>query len=103
MAERCGSGAGEAGGQIVPPMKLVDVRPDYPEGLQAAGITGEVTLLAVIGADGTVREVTRVSSPHPDLERLAGDAVRQWEFAPAYLNCTPVELEMQVTVRFGAK
>jgi TonB family protein len=103
VAERCAGGAGEAGGQIVPPMKLVDVRPDYPEALKAAGIAGEVTLQAVIGADGTVRDVTRVSAPHPDLERLAIEAVRQWEFTPAYLNCTPVELEMQVTVKFAGK
>ena len=104
-SERCGGGApaGEAGGQIVPPMKLVDVRPDYPEALKAAGVAGVVTLNAVIGTDGTVRDVTVVSSPHSDLERLASEAVRQWEFTPTYLNCTAIDVEMRVTVAFGAK
>ena len=104
-SERCGGGtpAGEAGGQIVPPLKLIDVRPDYPETLRAAGIAGVVTLDAVIGTDGTVGDVTVVSSPHSDLERLASEAVRQWEFSPTYLNCTAIEVEMRVTVSFVAK
>jgi len=102
-SERCGGGeaAGEGGGELLPPLKLVDVRPAYPEGLKAAGVAGVVTLDAVIGADGGVHDVTVVSSAHRDLERLAIDAVRQWEFSPTYLNCVPIDVEMRVTIRFA--
>ena len=101
-SEKCAAGptAGELGGQILPPVKLTHVRPDYPESLQAAGIGGVVTLHALIGTDGTVREVTGISSPHPDLERAAIDAVHGWQFSTTYLNCTPVEVPMRVTVNF---
>jgi protein TonB len=84
----------------VPPLKVIDVRPQYPEALKTAGIAGVVTLVAVIGTDGTVREVTVLSSPHPDLEKAAADAVRKWEFSTTYLNCTPIEVSMRVTVNF---
>jgi TonB family protein len=98
----CGDATGgDIGGQIVPPLKLTHVRPEYPETLRAAGIAGTVTLDALIGTDGVVRDVKVVSSPHPELERLATDAVRQWEFSTTFLNCTPVEVPMRVTVRFA--
>ncbi len=101
-SEKCGGGAtgDDVGGQIVPPLKVIDVRPEYSEALKAAGIAGVVTLDALIGTDGTVREVTVLSSPHPDLEKAAADAVRKWEFTTTYLNCTPVEVAMRVTVNF---
>jgi TonB family protein len=58
---------------------------------------------ALIGTDGTVREVHVISSPHPDLDRAATDAVRQWEFTPTILNCTPIEVRMNVTAAFVAR
>ena len=102
---RCSSGASPEpiGGNIMAPMKLVDVRPTYPEALQAAGIGGVVTMEALIGTDGTVRDVTPISSPHPELERAAMDAVRQWEFSTTFLNCMPIEVKMKVTANFVAQ
>jgi TonB family protein len=55
---------------------------------------------ALIGTDGTVRDVRVLSSPHPDLDRAATDAVRQWEFTPTILNCTPVDVRMNITANF---
>ena len=75
------------------------MKPIYPEG---SSISGVVTMDAVIGTDGTVREVRVVSSPHPALDRAAADAVRQWEFTPTMLNCTPIDVRMTVTASFVA-
>jgi TonB family protein len=101
-AERCASGApaGEMGGNILAPLKLVDVRPVYPERLKAAGIGGVVTMEALIGTDGAVRDVKVLSSPDPELDTSALDAVRQWQFSTTYLNCTPIEVRMKVTTNF---
>ena len=104
VAERCGgTGAAAAasgvGGNIMAPTKIADVKPRYPENLQAAKVGGVVTLDALIGTDGTVRDV-RVVSGDPDLGIAAMDAVRQWEFSPTYLNCTPVEVRMGITANF---
>jgi TonB family protein len=103
-ADKCGAGAAtdEAGGQILPPIKLVHVRPRYPDALKASKIGGEVILDALIDTDGTVRDVTAVSSPHPGLEQAAVEAVRGWEFSPTYLNCTPIQVPMRVAVTFVA-
>jgi TonB family protein len=54
----------------------------------------------IIGTDGTIREVQVVSSPHPDLERAALDAVRQWQFDTTLLNCQPVEVNITVRANF---
>jgi TonB family protein len=58
---------------------------------------------ALVGTDGTVREVRVLSSPHPDLERAAVDAVKAWEFTTTILNCTPVDVRMHVTANFVAR
>jgi protein TonB len=84
------------------PTKVADFKPRYPENLQAAKVGGVVTLEALIGTDGTVREVHLVNGD-PDLGAAAADAIRQWEFSPTYLNCTPVEVHMGVTANFVAK
>jgi len=106
VAERCGgNGAAAAasgvGGNILAPSKIADVKPRYPENLQAAKVGGVVLLEVLIGTDGTVRDV-QVSSGDPDLASAAVDAVRQWEFSPTLLNCTPVEVRMGVTANFVA-
>jgi TonB family protein len=104
-AGRCTAAApaGGIGGNLRPPMKLVNVAPSYPAGLSASKQGGEVVLDARIEADGTIREVRAVSSSHPDFEAAAIEAVRGWEFSETLLNCVPVEVDMKVTVRFIAE
>jgi TonB family protein len=90
----------EAGGQIVPPRKLRDVKPRYPQSLVDEGVTGTVLLQARIGPDGKVNQVEPVSSVRTELEEAAIAAVSQWEFSPTLLNCQPVEVRMFVSVTF---
>ena len=90
-----------SGGRVRPPHKIKDVRPIYPDGLREAGIAGKVGLKATIAVDGTVRDVQVVTSAHPDLDNAAIEAVRQWLFDGTLLNCTPVEVTMNVSVDFG--
>jgi len=100
-AAACKDGApNDTGGNILAPRKLVDVKPIYPDALRQANIGGTVTMEAVIGADGAVRDVRTVSSPDPGLAEAAAAAVRQWEFSPTLLNCTPIEVTMDVTTSF---
>lgn len=88
------------GGNIKPPVKLVDVRPEFPENLRAAGASGIVTLNALIGVDGKIRDASVVSAPFPGFGLAAEEAVRQWEFSPTYLNCQAIEVKMKVTANF---
>jgi hypothetical protein len=97
----CGPSTSDAGvmrigGQIRTPRKIRHVPPIYPQGSPA----GIVTLDAVIGTDGFVKEA-KVTNDAPDaLARAALDAVRQWEFDPTLLNCEAVDVRMSVTVDF---
>jgi TonB family protein len=54
----------------------------------------------VIGIDGTTKDVQVMNSPDPDLGNAAVEAVRQWQFSATLLNCTPIEVRMQVMVNF---
>jgi TonB family protein len=99
---RCASGdiASGVGGHVLPPLKLIHAAPVYPDYLRAAGIGGVVTLTAVIGTDGMVKDVDNLQGPHPDLVAAAADAVRQWQFSATLLNCEPTDVEMKVTTIF---
>jgi TonB family protein len=88
------------GGQLVPPMKIRDVRPRYRQEWMEAKLEGVILLQARIGPDGAVRNVDVISPVNVDLEDEAMAAVSQWQFTPTYLNCEPVEVQMYVTVAF---
>jgi TonB family protein len=92
--------AGSMGGNLRQPMKLVDVKPRYPAALADAGTGGVFVFAALIGTDGTVRDLQTTSGTNPDLELAAATAIRQWEFTPTLLNCVAVEVPMKITVSF---
>src|ERR1035441_8625854 len=58
-----------------------DVAPQYPPEAGRARIEGAVVLMAVIGTDGSVKDV-RVESGLPILAQAAIDAVKQWRYKP---------------------
>ena len=55
---------------------------------------------ARIGADGYVADIRVVGDAQPDLAQSAIAAVREWRYTETLLNCTPVEVMMNVTVNF---
>ncbi len=88
-------GGGVAAGQIIS-----KVNPIYPPIAKAAGVGGSVVLHAVIGKDGTVRQLAVLSGPSM-LVGSAIDAVRQWVYQPYLLNGEPVEVDTTVTVNYS--
>jgi hypothetical protein len=62
-------------------------------------LTGKVSLKAVIGIDGTVREVD-VLSGNRALAAAASRAVRHWRYRPHELRGHAVEAETNITVNF---
>ncbi len=93
--------ASSTGGRVRPPRKIKDVKPIYPASLRESQTAGKVGLKATIAVDGTVRDVQVVKSVHPDLDNAAIEAVRQWLFDGTLLNCSAVEVTMNVSVDFG--
>jgi periplasmic protein TonB len=79
---------------------VYDVAPKYPPDAGRERIEGTVVLMAVIGKDGTVRDV-RVESGLPVLAQAAIEAVKQWRYRPYLLNGEPVEIDSQITINFN--
>jgi periplasmic protein TonB len=75
------------------------VQPEYPALARIARIQGTVVLHAVIGKDGTIKDLQVISGP-PLLVRAAEEAVSRWRYRPYILNAEPIEVDTQVTVSF---
>jgi protein TonB len=76
-----------------------DVTPQYPPEAGRARLEGTVLLMAVIGKDGSVKDV-RVESGLPILAQAAIDAVRQWRYKPYLIDGEPVEVDSRITINF---
>jgi protein TonB len=76
-----------------------DVPPQYPTEAGRARIEGTVVLMAMIGKDGTVKDV-RVESGLPILAQAAIDAVKQWRYKPYLIAGEPVEVDSCITINF---
>jgi protein TonB len=87
------------GGDVQAPRKVVCPPPIYPRPAMAARVEGTVTIEAVIGVDGRVKQARLVGSV-PLLDAAALAAVRQWVFTPTLLNGVPVPVVMTVRVEF---
>jgi protein TonB len=88
------------GGEVQPPKKLKDVRPEYPVTARNARVEGTVILEAVIDSRGMVADV-RVLKSIPLLDEAAVEAVKQWRYQATMLNGEAVAILMTVTVNFG--
>jgi outer membrane biosynthesis protein TonB len=47
-----------------------------------------------------VLDVRVINKPHPELEKAALDAVKQWRYILTLLNEEPVEVVTRITVNF---
>jgi protein TonB len=73
--------------------------PVYPAFARTAGISGTVTLAAVISKNGSIENLHVISGPMM-LQQAALDAVRTWRYRPYLLDGQPVEVETTVSVIF---
>lgn len=87
------------GGNIRPPVKLIDVKPVYPPEAQRARVQGVVVIEATIDVTGRVTNA-RILRSIPELDQAALDAVAQWKFTATEVDGVPVPVIMTVTVNF---
>ena len=80
-----GNGSGEGRGvPVKPPRLLREVAPVYPASARNSGATGVVTVRILVGADGSVEDVTVVgSSGNSAMDSSVVTAVNKWRFSPA--------------------
>jgi TonB family protein len=88
------------GHTLAPPTKIKDVRPYYPQRLEAAGVSGSVTLEGTIGTDGVLANLVVVPPANPDLAQAAVAAVREWRYTPTLLHGVPIATDVSVSINF---
>jgi protein TonB len=108
--ERAGIGPGSAGGigggpyragsGIEPPQLVHEVKADYTEDARQRRITGDVILEIVVRRDGSVGDVKVLQGLSWGLNERAVQAVRQWRFAAARRQGSPVDVIVEVAVEF---
>jgi protein TonB len=76
------------------------VAPEYPGGAVNAG--SSVVLKAVVGKDGTVRDLHLVSGSS-QLGDAAMEAASRWQFQPYKVNGQPVEFTTELHVDFAGQ
>lgn len=98
--EGCGPILATARG-VTPPLAIQTISPSYPELARRARVEGVVLLEAIIGADGSVRDVRVLRSAHALLDPAALEAVRRWRYLPARVGERPVAVYLSVAVTFS--
>ena len=102
--------------EIIPniPIWAVEIKPEpiggylalmrnvvYPEIAREAGMQGTVSLKALIGKDGVIKEVIVVKGlPKTGLNEAAIAAVYKTAFTPAYQRDKPVQVWMSIPIIF---
>jgi protein TonB len=66
-----------------------------------ARIEGKVILNATINADGSIKNLSVITSSNPLLVPGVIDAVKNWKYKPTLLNGQPVEVLTTITVNFA--
>jgi TonB family protein len=81
-----------------PPVVVKRVHAAFPKELWSK--PGTVGVAVLVKEDGKIGEVKVMNSPHPELNQLAIDAVKQWEFQPAHKDGKAVASVISVGVNF---
>lgn len=88
-------------GALPDPRFLRDRQPPYPPGMQRLEREGSATVRVLIGADGRVKRVERVTADDDAFYFVtARQALARWRFKPATRDGVPVETWLVQTVRF---
>lgn len=76
-------------------------QPEYPVGERRAEHQGRVVVRVLVGADGRVKQVEKVSAPSNDFfEATERRALQKWRFKPATRDGVPIEVWKTVGVSF---
>jgi TonB family protein len=87
------------GGNVKEPKLINSVAPVYPLTARSSGIQGDVVIDTTIDKSGNVVHTHVVSGPAM-LRPSALESLRRWKYEPSKLDGEPVEVQMQVTIKF---
>ncbi|WP_242097358.1 MULTISPECIES: TonB family protein [unclassified Sphingomonas] len=86
---------------MVDPRYAADLQPAYPADERRAGREGRVVVRVLVGVDGRVKQVERVSATSDAFFRATQErATSRWRFRPATRDGIPVETWRTMALRF---
>ena len=99
---RNGGGPPGPGGDVTPPVPLVQVQPKYTTEAMIAKIQGSVRLSVVVRSDGTVGDVRVLDSLDTrfGLDARAIEAAKAWRFKPGMRQGRPVDVQVTLILDF---
>ena len=83
-----------------PPRPIIRTAVEYPRRARDAGIEGTVSLVLLIGRNGSVIDVTIERAPSPLFIKPVEQTVRQWKFSPARNQGVAVQVRMRQNITF---
>jgi TonB family protein len=87
--------------EVTTPVHLTaQPKPEYPDSLRQAGISGYVMVSFIAGADGVVRYAKAIDSSNAAFVDSAVASVQRWKFKPAQLDGHPVDCVLSAVVNF---
>jgi TonB family protein len=102
-AEENGNPNSRSGDDKPVPAKLIhSVKPQISPEAGGRRIRGTVQLQAVIAKDGGISWV-RVVKGYCSLSQASLEAVKQWRYAPTFVNGAPVAVATRIDVSFGVQ
>lgn len=87
------------GGNVKEPKLINAIAPVYPASARSSGVQGDVVVDTTIDKTGKVVKMHVVSGPLM-LRTSALDSLKRWKYEPSSLNGEPVEVQLQVTIKF---
>jgi TonB family protein len=88
--------------EVQEPKRVKFVEPVYPEYVVRAGVTGRVTVAALIDVDGNIGRA-RISRGIHGLDAAAVDAVLQWQYTPTIVKGEKATVFLTVEVNYGIR
>lgn len=98
FAERQAPAGGRRELHLPKPLHKVD--PKYIIAAIEERVEGKVQFAGVIRADGRVDELRLMKGLDSRLDQSAAEALLKWQFEPATLNGTPVDIDLMVEIPF---
>jgi TonB family protein len=82
------------------PRALEEIRPVYPKWAKEQKISGSVIFEILIDKKGTVRQATLLRGLHPELDKLAKEAIMKFKFKPAYIEKEATAVRIKYAIKY---
>lgn len=100
LAVACLAAATVLSGQTAGAQLLREVKPVYPEQLQKQNQQGNVLLMGRIDVSGKVQDIRPLAASNELFVGPSVAAVKNWQFRPARRNGKPVDIAVNIGIRF---